>query len=255
MENHRFDLTTNFRPKSDESHEWPRRQQHRMMCSHERHTPSCIPSWTTQHGKFTIYQELTPGCVKQLFQVTEKSSTIRDWSLVWSRLIAKNLSGDWRVYYVTKRLRLGIWKIRNLKDLIRIDGKSLGNNSRNQNIRRDQNIFDRTTVWIGAVLRKDHLRDNAQRQKMGRRRKNHTNVRDVDIVAYCARRFSFGSVKKSYGTCSDDSDGDWDKTAEHMILNYAESGHPTFRVIRVLTGDELRSKVNGINSIHFICSR
>ena len=57
-------------------------------------------------------------------------------------------------------------------------------------------------------------------------------------VAHYARRFllgrwSFlgpGSEKKWYGTYSDKPDGDWDKTAELMMLNFAESGHPIFRV-------------------------
>ena len=56
-------------------------------------------------------------------------------------------------------------------------------------------------------------------------------------VANYARRFPLGcwsflgpgSEKKWYGTYSDKPDGDWDKTAEHMMLNLAESRHPIFR--------------------------
>ena len=53
-------------------------------------------------------------------------------------------------------------------------------------------------------------------------------------VANYARRFprgrwsflGLGSKKKWCGTYSDKRDGDWDKTAERMMLNFAESGHP-----------------------------
>ena len=37
-----------------------------------------------------------------------------------------------------------------------------------------------------------------------------------------------GSEKKWYGTYSDKPDGDRDKTAERMMLNFAESGHLYF---------------------------
>ena len=56
-------------------------------------------------------------------------------------------------------------------------------------------------------------------------------------VANCARRFplgrwsfeGLGSEKKWLGTYSDKPDGKWDKTAEQMMLHFAESGHPLFR--------------------------
>ena len=44
-------------------------------------------------------------------------------------------------------------------------------------------------------------------------------------------RWSFpgpGSEKKWYGSHAHKLDGDWDKTAESMMLNFAESGHPVF---------------------------
>ena len=56
------------------------------------------------------------------------------------------------------------------------------------------------------------------------------------VTAKCARRFPLGgwsflgpgSEKKWYGTYFDKPDGDCDKTAELMMLNFAESGHPIF---------------------------
>ena len=67
-------------------------------------------------------------------------------------------------------------------------------------------------------------------------------------------RWSFlgpGSEKKWYGTYSDEPDGDWDKTAERMMLNFAESGHPVFCATSALERGELRSKEKGKKSIHF----
>ena len=44
---------------------------------------------------------------------------------------------------------------------------------------------------------------------------------------------------------------DWDKTAEQMMLNLAESSHPIFRATSALERGELRSKAKGKKSIHF----
>ena len=38
-----------------------------------------------------------------------------------------------------------------------------------------------------------------------------------------------GCEKKWYGTNVSKSNGEWNKTAEVMMLNFAESGHPVFR--------------------------
>ena len=59
-----------------------------------------------------------------------------------------------------------------------------------------------------------------------------------------------GSEKKWYGTHVKKPDGKWDKTAEDMMLNFAESGHPVFRATSTLEGGELKSKGKGVKSIH-----
>ena len=53
----------------------------------------------------------------------------------------------------------------------------------------------------------------------------------VEVTNYTRRflrgHWSFlgpGSEKKWCGTCSDKPDGDWDRTAERMMINFAESG-------------------------------
>ena len=82
------------------------------------------------------------------------------------------------------------------------------------------------------------------------------------IVSNCARRFprgrwSFsrpGSEKKCYGTYSDKPDGVWDKTADHMMINVAETSHPIFRASIALERGEVRSKEKGNKSIHLIGS-
>ena len=77
-------------------------------------------------------------------------------------------------------------------------------------------------------------------------------MNSVTIANY-ARRFLLGrrpfmesgSEKKLYGTYSDKPDGDWDKTAELLMLNFAESGHPVFRATSTLEGGQLESKGKG----------
>ena len=117
---------------------------------HECHAPSCSSSWSRLFGEATITKNQLLKSVKQLFHVTEQLIMDRP------RLILKNLRGDRRLYYVTKRLRLrmpkpmssptrcsvwevsvtnqskpgrtrlnGIWKTRCLKDLNRIDGEPM----------------------------------------------------------------------------------------------------------------------------------
>ena len=43
-----------------------------------------------------------------------------------------------------------------------------------------------------------------------------------------------GSENKWYGNYSDKHGGEWDKTAEGMMLNFAESGHQVFRATSAL---------------------
>ena len=77
-------------------------------------------------------------------------------------------------------------------------------------------------------------------------------------VATYARRFPLGRSsflgpgleKKWYGTYSDKPDGDFDKTGEQMMLNFAESEHPVFRASSAVERWELRSKGGGKKSIH-----
>ena len=84
-------------------------------------------------------------------------------------------------------------------------------------------------------------------------------IANVVRVFEYARRFtqghwSFlerGSEKKWYGTHAHKLDGEWDTTAEGMMLNFAESGHPVFCASSALETGELTSKGTGVKTIHF----
>ena len=102
-----FDRTTNLRPKSSGWLEWPLTRT--TLCG--------VYSWTS-HSKAVVYfgrdymenlrstKNQLVMSVKQLFHVTGNWSRIRQTSVVWPPLITKNLRGDRRIYYVTKRLGL-----------------------------------------------------------------------------------------------------------------------------------------------------
>ena len=48
-----------------------------------------------------------------------------------------------------------------------------------------------------------------------------------------------------------EQEGEWEKTAECMMLNFAESGHLVFRATSALERRELKSNGKGVKSIHF----
>ena len=71
-------------------------------------------------------------------------------------------------------------------------------------------------------------------------------------VATCARRFSLGCwsyvgpgcEKKWYGTHVNKPNGEWNRVAENMMINFAETGHPIFQATSPLEG-ELKIKGGG----------
>ena len=71
-------------------------------------------------------------------------------------------------------------------------------------------------------------------------------ISNAHEVANYARRFprghwSFlgpGSDKMWYDTYSDKPDGVWDKSAEKMMLEFAETSHPLFRASSAFEGGE-----------------
>ena len=79
------------------------------------------------------------------------------------------------------------------------------------------------------------------------------------LVSLYERRFGkgqwsfigLGSEKKWYSIKEDSPQGIWDKIAERMLLEFAESGCPNFRATTRLSRGQLKSKGHGKLSIHF----
>ena len=81
---------------------------------------------------------------------------------------------------------------------------------------------------------------------------------NAGVVKVLARIFGIGqwsfigpgSEKKWY-SAENSTQGAWDNIAEEMLLELAESGHPTFRATTPLSRGQLKSKGHGKLSIHF----
>ena len=82
---------------------------------------------------------------------------------------------------------------------------------------------------------------------------------NAGVVKVLARRFGVGqwsfigpgSEKKWY-SAENSPQGACDNIAEEMLLEFAESGHPTFRASTPLSRGQLKSKGHGKLSIHFV---
>ena len=83
-------------------------------------------------------------------------------------------------------------------------------------------------------------------------------VANVKVVSILAKKFGIGqwsfigpgSEKKWY-SAENSPQGAWDHIADEMLLEFAESGHPTFRATTPLSRCILKSKGHGKLSIHF----
>ena len=83
-------------------------------------------------------------------------------------------------------------------------------------------------------------------------------LKNAETVKVLARRFGIGqwsftrpcSEKKWYSS-ENSPQGAWDNIAERMLLEFAESGQPTFRATTPLSRGILKSKGRGKLSIHF----
>ena len=60
-----------------------------------------------------------------------------------------------------------------------------------------------------------------------------------------------GSQKKWYSITENSPQGIWDKIAERMLLEFAESGCPIFRATTPLSRGRLKCKGHGKLSIHY----
>ena len=59
-----------------------------------------------------------------------------------------------------------------------------------------------------------------------------------------------GCEKKWYGTHVNKPNGEWNRVAEILMINFAESGHPFFQATCPLERGELKSKGGGKKTIH-----
>ena len=78
------------------------------------------------------------------------------------------------------------------------------------------------------------------------------------VVKVLAKKFGVGQLsfigpgsEKKWYSAENSPQGAWDKIAEEMLLEFAESGHPTFRATTPLARGQLKSKGRGKLSIHF----
>ena len=87
-----------------------------------------------------------------------------------------------------------------------------------------------------------------------------SNARLVSLYAkrFGAGQWSFlgpGSEKKWYSISEDSPQGEWDKMAEKMMLEFAKSRHPVFLATSPLSRGQLKSKGRGRLSIHnYFCN-
>ena len=92
---------------------------------------------------------------------------------------------------------------------------------------------------------------------MSQRSESTIRKKLIAWTKFCARRFGIGqwsfigpgSEKKWYSS-ENSPQGAWDNIAEQMLLEFAESGHPTFRATTALSRGILKSKGRGKLSIH-----
>ena len=83
-------------------------------------------------------------------------------------------------------------------------------------------------------------------------------LKNAETVKVLLRRFGIGqwsfigpgSEKKWYSS-ENIPQGAWDNIAEQMLLEFAKSGHPTFRATTPFSRGILKSKGRGTLSIHF----
>ena len=62
--------------------------------------------------------------------------------------------------------------------------------------------------------------------------------------------FGPGDENTWYGTVASKPNGDWKRTAENIVLNFAESGHLVFRGTSPLARGAFKSKGAGKVSLH-----
>ena len=208
-------------------------------------------------------------------------SLIREKLLDWQRSIGSSLCGERRLCWLTELFSLqlpkptsfltqcSVWVVsvlnqskhekatlsgfletRCLKDLDRIDGEQMEVELEKfqrihfiGNSRRDSKDDDWIKVWTGAIQRKDHLHVNVQWHWL------EDCIANAPRVTECARRFTrghwsfpgLGWEEMVWNSFQQTWWRMW-QTAEGMMLNFAESGHPMIRATTALERGEWKAK-------------
>ena len=83
-------------------------------------------------------------------------------------------------------------------------------------------------------------------------------MKNAETVKVLARRFGIGQLSfigsgsgKKWYSSENSPQGAWDNIAEQMLLEFAESGNPTFRAATPFSRCILKSRGRGKLSIHF----
>ena len=110
-------------------------------------------------------------------------------------------------------------------------------------------------TFTGRILFMSMFNDISCDRK-GNKEECLANARVVKVLAkkFGIGQWSFigpGSEKKWYSGEEDSPQGAWDHVADEMLLEFVESGHPTFRATTPLSRCILKSKGHGKLSIHF----
>ena len=184
-------------------------------------------------------------------EIDDSTMCQSDWddecqNLRLRRLGALSVKCEWPTSRSLEEQNLMYLENRYLKDLNRIDGEPM---------EFEWKIF--TTLGILEEIQKIITEWECELEQFkgriiylsmyndiiwGERGKTEKCEMNSVTIANYAHRFLLGrwsflrawSEKKIYGNCFDKPDGDWDKTAERRMLNFAESGHPVFRATSAL---------------------
>ena len=112
--------------------------------------------------------------------------------------------------------------------------------------------------------RKNSIHEDVQRHFLWNKRQMKNNVWHMlksylcvqgSLVQDNGHSFSPGSEKKWHSLKEDSPQGICDNIAEKMLIEFAESGCPTFRATTPLSRGQLRSKGHGKLSIHFAATQ
>ena len=117
------------------------------------------------------------------------------------------------------------------------------------------NLGETPETFTGRILFMSMFNDISCDSK-GNKEEFLANARVVKVLAkkFGIGQWSFigpGSEKKWYSAEENSPQGAWDRIADEMQLEFAESGHPIFRATTPLSRVKLKSKGHGKLSIHF----